>query len=570
MDHHHNHNHNHHLRPAIQYQYQGNLNLCPTCSFSHFPFCPPPPSYYPHPPQPVIRPPHYHPHPYGYPPPSAPNPNWDSHPPPSSSSYYSPNPNNNCLKRPRTDEWEEEEEDVRRLKLIRDHGVALSNPPPHHHHQYPYDPQGGGYSHRDAAADAPYHYNDRPTTNGYHHHHHHHHAPSNMDPSRFLRPPQPQPQPLPSSPPPPLPSEPPYLSRPPPSLFPVPLTTSPPPPPPPPPEQQQQPPPPPHPYFHSPQSQPPPPPLPHFNTPHPHQPHSKHYLPDSPQPFSMKPPPPPPPPVKPKFIDASHLFRHPHRTSRPDHFVIILRGLPGSGKSYLAKMLRDLEVENGGNAPRIHSLDDYFMTEVEKVEDNDASKSSNSGRNKKPVMKKVMEYCYEPEMEEAYRSSMLKAFKKTVEEGVFTFIIVDDRNLRVADFAQFWATAKRSGYEVYILEAAYKDPVGCAARNVHGFTLDDIEKMAGQWEEASSLYLQLDAKSLFHGDDLKENRIQEVDMDMEDDLGDAIPAIEGREAEKVVDPTFRDDSSSMLSPIFSLYCCVLPLLLNVIFFSRCI
>lgn len=39
----------------------------------------------------------------------------------------------------------------------------------------------------------------------------------------------------------------------------------------------------------------------------------------------------------------------------------------GSGKSYLAKMLRDLEVENGGDAPRIHSMDDYFMTEVEKV-----------------------------------------------------------------------------------------------------------------------------------------------------------------------------------------------------------
>ncbi|MCI15012.1 P-loop containing nucleoside triphosphate hydrolases superfamily protein, partial [Trifolium medium] len=37
-----------------------------------------------------------------------------------------------------------------------------------------------------------------------------------------------------------------------------------------------------------------------------------------------------------------------------------------SGKSYLAKMLRDLEVENGGDAPRIHSMDDYFMTEVEK------------------------------------------------------------------------------------------------------------------------------------------------------------------------------------------------------------
>lgn len=33
----------------------------------------------------------------------------------------------------------------------------------------------------------------------------------------------------------------------------------------------------------------------------------------------------------------------------------------------MAKMLRDVEVENGGDAPRIHSMDDYFMAEVDKV-----------------------------------------------------------------------------------------------------------------------------------------------------------------------------------------------------------
>ncbi|KAK1312743.1 hypothetical protein QJS10_CPA07g00380 [Acorus calamus] len=221
-------------------------------------------------------------------------------------------------------------------------------------------------------------------------------------------------------------------------------------------------------------------------------------------------------------IDAARLFRHPHRATRPDHLVIILRGLPGSGKSYLAKTLRDLEVDSGGNAPRIHSMDDYFMTEIEKkVEESEGSRSSGSIKGKRQITKKVLEYCYEPEMEEAYRTSMLRAFKKTLDEGIFTFIIVDDRNLRVADFAQFWATAKRSGYEVYLLEAAYKDPTGCAARNVHGFTLDDIQKMADQWEEAPSLYLQLDAQSLFHGDNLKEHSIQEVDMDTEDETSDA-------------------------------------------------
>lgn len=33
---------------------------------------------------------------------------------------------------------------------------------------------------------------------------------------------------------------------------------------------------------------------------------------------------------KPKIVDASYILKHPHRTSRPDHIVIILRGLPGS------------------------------------------------------------------------------------------------------------------------------------------------------------------------------------------------------------------------------------------------
>lgn len=130
-------------------------------------------------------------------------------------------------------------------------------------------------------------------------------------------------------------------------------------------------------------------------------------------------------PTQSKVIDVSYLLKPPHRSTRPDHFVIILRGLPGSGKSYLAKLLRDIEVENGGSAPRIHSMDDYFMTEVDKVEESDSA-SSNSGRSKRPIVKKVMEYCYEPEMEEAYRSSMLKAFKKTLEDGAFSFVIGKD------------------------------------------------------------------------------------------------------------------------------------------------
>lgn len=79
--------------------------------------------------------------------------------------------------------------------------------------------------------------------------------------------------------------------------------------------------------------------------------------------------------------------------------------------------------------------------------------------------------------------------------------------------------SSRSGYEVYLLESAYKDPTGCAARNVHGFSLAEIQKMAEKWEDAPALYMRIDPQS-FHGDDLEEDGIQEVDMDMEDSTCD--------------------------------------------------
>lgn len=114
------------------------------------------------------------------------------------------------------------------------------------------------------------------------------------------------------------------------------------------------------------------------------------------------------------------MFRKPGREARPSRLVVILRGLPGSGKSYLAKALRDVEVMNGGSAPRIFAMDDYFMTE----EDEEELKTAGSRKRKSSVSgPAVMKYQYESGMEEAYRASMLRAFRKTLEEKRFSFII---------------------------------------------------------------------------------------------------------------------------------------------------
>ncbi|CAN0192966.1 unnamed protein product, partial [Discosporangium mesarthrocarpum] len=90
-------------------------------------------------------------------------------------------------------------------------------------------------------------------------------------------------------------------------------------------------------------------------------------------------------------VDAVQIFKEPGRQSRPDKFCVILRGLPGSGKSHVARLLRDIENEFGGQKPRLLSIDDYYMAEVteEKVDERGI-------KRKVPVLK----YQHDQDMEE--------------------------------------------------------------------------------------------------------------------------------------------------------------------------
>ena len=54
------------------------------------------------------------------------------------------------------------------------------------------------------------------------------------------------------------------------------------------------------------------------------------------------PPPPRPPPVETRVetIQVDDLLEPPSRYGRPDHIVVIIRGPPGAGKTYVSKLLK--------------------------------------------------------------------------------------------------------------------------------------------------------------------------------------------------------------------------------------
>ena len=64
-------------------------------------------------------------------------------------------------------------------------------------------------------------------------------------------------------------------------------------------------------------------------------------------------------------INVGDLLDPPGRYIRPPKIVLILRGLPGSGKTHFAKNIRAKESDLGSDAPRILDLDSYFEADGE-------------------------------------------------------------------------------------------------------------------------------------------------------------------------------------------------------------
>lgn len=135
--------------------------------------------------------------------------------------------------------------------------------------------------------------------------------------------------------------------------------------------------------------------------------------------------------------------------------LYIIRGLPGSGKSY---MIDEMKVNFSEYV--VCSADHFFM--------------DNKGF-----------YRFDPRrIAEAHEQCKIKALQMM--DCRFSVVFIDNTNIRKWEYELYKEMAKAFGYQIVIKEADSpwaKDPKECFKRCVHSVPLEIIERMARDWEE---------------------------------------------------------------------------------------
>jgi NEDD4-binding protein 2 len=147
-------------------------------------------------------------------------------------------------------------------------------------------------------------------------------------------------------------------------------------------------------------------------------------------------------------IDSIHnIYDTTHNT------MYILRGLPGSGKSSISKYLSEYFEECS-----VFSADDYFM--------------------------KNGVYSWSKDKIEQAHITCYNKVKMCANNGD-PFIVVDNTNSRVNEFAQYVELGKNFGYRIIVLEIYCKNKDQCvkfSKRGIHKILIQDILKIYDRWQ----------------------------------------------------------------------------------------
>ena len=153
--------------------------------------------------------------------------------------------------------------------------------------------------------------------------------------------------------------------------------------------------------------------------------------------------------------------------------VILVRGIPGSGKSHYAEELQEKFKTKGISG--IHyvycSADQFFMV-----------------RSQRPVVEgkryPSLEYQYDPTKLGQAHAQCQRRFIDALHTDA-AVIIVDNTFIRLWELENYIRLARDAGYEVTIFEMqveTIKELKACVARNVHKVPAEVIARMAMDFE----------------------------------------------------------------------------------------
>lgn len=149
--------------------------------------------------------------------------------------------------------------------------------------------------------------------------------------------------------------------------------------------------------------------------------------------------------------------------------LILVRGLPGSGKSYLAEKLQQ-EFIKAGLTCSVYSTDDFFVYD--------------NNYNFDPTLLSVAHTWN--------RGRVMRSMMKKVD-----VIIVANTFTKTWEVEPYYNDSKKFGYTLELKQpktAWAFDKEECFKRNTHGVPLEVIDSMVDRWESTEQIVKALESK----------------------------------------------------------------------------